>query len=411
MEIGPADARFSGEILGIGSTGEGELGKMCESTAMALLAVDGLFGSLCRQFARIAFSLAAIPAPPDMPDDHSTSRRDFFKSTAIAGATMCATKAAAADERPANPEAFAERLLRCLGGPWPEPCELRPKVQRTEQKDGYRLEFLEYEVEPGDRVPAVLLVPDGVSATSPAPAVAVWHQHNGQWHLGKSEPAGLAGNPMHFTGVELAKLGYVVLCPDALCFEERQDPDGRLKGGNFERFEFLRYVVGGKCMAWKNILDMRRAIDYLVSRAEVQGDRLGCYGHSMGSTHTWLVGPWEPRLKCLVGNCCLPTYAAIHRTKLLHCFPNFIPGLYEFGDTPDVAGLIAPRALHLNFGEKDGGSPIEEVRDAVRQIAAAYAQADAADRFTWLIEEDTGHVLSEAMWQRTRDVFRKYLAT
>ena len=35
-------------------------------------------------------------------------------------------------------------------------------------------------------------------------------------------------------------MGYVVLCPDALCFEDRQDPDGRLKGGDFERFEFLR---------------------------------------------------------------------------------------------------------------------------------------------------------------------------
>ena len=127
------------------------------------------------------------------------------------------------------------------------------------------------------------------------------------YHLGKVEP--LAGRRLHHTGVALAKLGYVVICPDALCFGERRNKD--LAGGNFERFEFLRYVVAGKCMAWKNILDMRRAVDYLCTRPEVNKDRIGCYGHSMGSTHTWLVGPWEPRLKCLVGNCCLPTYAAI----------------------------------------------------------------------------------------------------
>jgi dienelactone hydrolase len=299
--------------------------------------------------------------------------------------------------------------LECLGGAWPEGGDLRPKVEQTIQKDGYRLERLTYEVEPNDRVPAYLLVPDGVSKASPAPAVAVWHQHNGEYHLGKSEPAGLAGNPMHHTGMALAKLGYVVLCPDALCFEERQDPEKKLKGGNFERFEFLRLVVAGKSMAWKNILDMRRAIDYLVTRPEVKADALGCYGHSMGSTHAWLVGPWEPRLKCIVGNCCLPTYAAIHRTKLLHCFPNFIPGLHQCGDTPDIAGLIAPRALHLNFGETDGGSPIEEVRQGIQTIAAAYKTADARDRFTWFIEKDTGHVLSEAMWQRVRDVFAKHL--
>lgn len=300
-----------------------------------------------------------------------------------------------------------DKLLTCLGGPWPEPCDLKPELREKFDKDGYRIESVTYEVEPGDRVPALVLIPDGASASKPAPGIAVWHQHAGQWHLGKSEPAGLAGDPMHFTGAELAKLGYVVLCPDALCFEERQD--AAMKGGNYERFEFLRLTVGGTCMAWKNILDMRRAIDYLSSRPEVQADRLGCYGHSMGSTHTWLVGPWEPRLKCLVGNCCLPTYAAIHRTKMLHCFPNYIPGLFQYGDTPDICGLIAPRALHLNFGEKDAGSPIEEVREGVKTIAKAYEAMHAEGNFSYYIEEGAGHVLSPTMWEKTRQVFEKHL--
>ena len=301
------------------------------------------------------------------------------------------------------------RLLACLGGPWPEPCELRPQVHDTMQREGYRIERASYEAEPGDRVPAMLLVPEGAGGGRPAPAVAVWHQHNGEWHLGKSEPAGLAGNPMHHTGAALVREGYVVLCPDALCFEQRRDPAGVLQGGNFERFEFLRYVVAGKCMAWKNILDMRRAVDYLCSRPEVDPDRIGCYGHSMGSTHTWLVGPWEPRLKCLVGNCCLPTYAAIHRTRLLHCFPNFIPGWLQYGDTPDVCGLIAPRALHLNFGAADGGSPIEEVREGVRTIAAAYEAAGAPEHFSYDIEPGAGHVLSPSMWRRASDCLRRHL--
>ncbi|HEX6985813.1 MAG TPA: dienelactone hydrolase family protein [Planctomycetaceae bacterium] len=311
---------------------------------------------------------------------------------------------------PLPPEGLRAKLLECLGGPWPEPGDLRPSVEKSEQRDGYRIEWVRYEVEPGDRVPACLLVPDGVTDRSPAPGVAVWHQHNGEWHLGKSEPAGLAGNTMHHTGVALAKFGYVVLCPDALCFEERRDPTGTLDAGAFERFEFLRYVVGGRSMAWKNILDMRRAVDYLAGRPEVDPDRLGCYGHSMGSTFTWLVGPWEPRLKCLVGNCCLPSYDAIHRTRILHCFPNFIPGWHRYGDTPDIAGLIAPRALHLNFGETDSGSPIEEVRGGVRTIAAAYEAVNAADRFTYFIEPGVGHVLSEKMWELARATFEKHLA-
>ena len=305
------------------------------------------------------------------------------------------------------PDEMRDKLLACLGGPWPEPGELRPTVHETTRKEGYRIESVTYEVEPSDRVPALLLIPDGVDAVHPAPAVLVCHQHNGQWHLGKSEPAGLAGDPAHHTGVALAQEGYVALCPDALCFEQRQCD--HLQGGDFERFEFLRYVVAGKSMAWKNILDLRRAVDYLCSRPEVRADRLGCYGHSMGATHTWLVGPWEPRLTYLVANCCLPTYAAVERMHLLHCFPNFIPGWAQYGDTPDIAGLIAPRPLHMNFGELDEGSPIDEVRTGIQTIARAYERAGVPEHFSHCIEPGAGHVLSEEMWRRTREWFRKHL--
>lgn len=337
--------------------------------------------------------------------------RRTFLGVSLTGAAAIwgsdATAAAAADEKPKDADQFRARLLQCLGGPWPEPCELRPEVRETTDKDGYRLELVTYEVEPGDRVPAYVLIPDGVDAAHPAPAVAVWHQHNGAWHLGSVEPAGLAGSTMHHTGVALAKEGYVVICPDALCFGKRQSK--HLRGGDYERFEFLRYVVAGRCLAWKNILDMRRAIDYLCSRAEVCKTAIGCYGHSMGSTFTWLVGPWEPRLKCLVGNCCLPTYAGIHRTHILHCFPNFIPGWFRYGDTPDIAALIAPRALHLNLGETDGGSPIAEARAGIETIARAYERAGAGDKFTHFIESGTGHVLSPEMWRRARECFEKHL--
>lgn len=339
------------------------------------------------------------------------NRRTFLKTVAFTAASASTISQAHADDRSqsATSATFREQLLRCLGGAWPDPCDLEPRLIKTEQKDGYRLEWIDYAVEPGDRVPAIVMIPDGVSPSSRAPGICIWHQHAGQWHLGKTEPTGLSGDPMHHTGVALVKEGYVVLCPDALCFEERQDPEGKLDAGNYERFEFLRYTVAGKCMAWKNILDMRRAVDYIASRPEVQADKLGCYGHSMGSTHTWLVGPWEERLKCLVGNCCLPTYGAIHRTKILHCFPNFIPGLAQYGDTPDIAGLIAPRALHLNLGELDGGSPIEEAKAGVERIAAAYAVQNAIENFTSFIQPDTGHVLSPEMWEHTLTTFRRHL--
>ncbi|MDD5521147.1 MAG: alpha/beta hydrolase family protein [Kiritimatiellae bacterium] len=305
---------------------------------------------------------------------------------------------------------FRRKLLNGLGGPWPSPCELRPKrVGKPIRKKGYTISKWSYFVEPAERVSAFLLVPDGIDSKHPVPAITVWHQHNGEYHIGKSEPAGLTGNRMHHTGAALAREGYVVLCTDALCFEERQDPTGRLVGVDYERFEFLRYVVAGKSLAWKNIFDMKRAVDFLVSRPEVKKDQIGCYGHSMGATHTWLIGPWEKRIRCLVGNCCLPTYAGIHREHMLHCFPNFIPGLYQYGDTYDIAALIAPRPLLLNFGELDKGSPVDEVRKGIKVITSVYKTKHATGNFSFYVEKGAEHVLSQKMWRRTLDWFNRHL--
>lgn len=345
----------------------------------------------------------------------NVSRRTFLGSAAGASvlAALWSKESRADEEDPSKREVrgdkYKKKLLACLGGEWPDHGPLAPIVEKTEQKDGYRLERITYLVEPEERIAGYLLVPDGATEKKKAPGICVWHQHNGAWPIGKDEPAGLKLGPMHHTGVALAKEGYVVFCPDAAGFGERNKL-GKLNGVNLERFLFSMYVVNGKCLAWKNISDMRRAVDYICSRPEVDKDRIGCYGHSMGSTHTWMVGPWEPRIKALVGNCCLPTYAAMERTHLLHCFPNYVPGWRQYGDTPDIAGLIAPRALHLNFGETDDGSPIDEVKSGVEIIRRAYAAKKAEDKFSYYIEAGTGHILSDEMARRMKAHFAKYLA-
>ena len=302
---------------------------------------------------------------------------------------------------------FVNHLLDCLGGSWPAAPALDSRTEDIIQRDGYIMEKVSYRVEPEERVSAWLLIPESTDTTNKASGIAVWHQHANDYALGKSEPAGLIGDPAHHTGVALVKEGYVVLCPDALCFEDRQN--SMLQGQDFERFVFLKYLVEGQCLAWKNILDMRRAIDYLCQRPDVDASAIGCYGHSLGSTFTWLLGPWEPRLKCLVGNCCLPTYDAIHRTHLLHSYSNFIPGLKQYGDIEDIAALIAPRPLHLNFGALDRLNPLPEVEKAVVTIRNAYEKKQAKDHFTCFIQQNTGHDLSPAMWKKVRETFAKHL--
>ena len=128
-------------------------------------------------------------------------RRSFLKSQLILGAGVLATgttfpesgayRNRDVDADVSSPDSLRANYQNFPGDPFPEPTPLNLNVRETRQKSGYRIESLTCEVQPGDRVPALLLVPDKVTAASPAPGIAVWHQHNGQYYLGKSEPAGV----------------------------------------------------------------------------------------------------------------------------------------------------------------------------------------------------------------------------
>ena len=155
------------------------------------------------------------------------SRRTFLADSAlIAGSAFFLenTGVSAMASPLENQEARKKLLQQCLGGPWPEGAPLDAKVEKTEQKDGYQLIRINYLVEPTERIAAWLLIPDKVDAKNKAPGICLWHQHAGQYDVGKDEPAGVRSPnfaKMHMTGVALAKEGYVVLCPDAAGFGTR----------------------------------------------------------------------------------------------------------------------------------------------------------------------------------------------
>src|SRR3954447_15261254 len=87
------------------------------------------------------------------------------------------------------------------------------------EEAGYRRSLISYLGEEGDSIPAYLLLPHGAG---PFAAVLVHHQHAGQRHLGKSEVAGLAGDPLQAFAPALASRGIAVLAPDSICFEDRR---------------------------------------------------------------------------------------------------------------------------------------------------------------------------------------------
>jgi len=302
-----------------------------------------------------------------------------------------------------DPETFRPLLLGLLGRQ-PEPAPLDPQViERIELGDGLVREKVTYQVEPGERVPAYLFLPAGAGPANPRPGILAHHQHAGQFHLGKSEPAGLAGNPDQAYALELGRRGYVVLAPDALCFEERGPYHGRLEspadqtaGRDGERFEYTKRVLYGSCLQTKLLWDMRRGVDYLVSRPEVDARRLGAIGHSMGGQQTLFLAALDQRIGAAVSSCGFASLASVLRERINHNFGAYVTGLLRHGDYGDILALVAPRAFLALNGTSDRIFPTDGVQATFARARPAYERLGAADRLQLQLWEG-GHQFSPAM--------------
>jgi dienelactone hydrolase len=238
----------------------------------------------------------------------------------------------------------------------------------------------------GVSIRSLTLVRDGANAIpclflappTPAPwpgAVAV-HQHNVQYHLGKSEPAGLAGDPNMRYALELAKRGVAVIVPDLIGFEERRGPWQSDQA--FEQFVAMNLLAGGSCLQAKHVEDVLAAVSWMDGNAEIEG-ALGMIGHSLGGQVTLFATACDPRIRASVISCGLGTIEGFRTKSILHNPSVYVPGIVEFGDMTRVASAIENQAVFVAAGSDDVHSPLWAVRDAFEGFASGTAQLEIFD--------------------------------
>lgn len=240
-----------------------------------------------------------------------------------------------------------DRLVELLG-PLPEVAPLEPVILEAIQCDGYVRELVEYSVEPGERIKAYFLVPD--RRDGPVPLIFAHHQHNAEFHIGKSEVVGLAGHPDQAYAAELAQRGYAVIAPDAIAFEER---NWSSPSGYAEYFELVARLVQGRTLLAKILSDMSRGIDYAVGRPEVDGNRIGFIGHSYGGRMALWSPAWDRRIRVSVSNCGCVNYKNSLRHESGVQAEFCVPAIMQHGDIEDIVRLVAPSALLIQATTED----------------------------------------------------------
>lgn len=331
-----------------------------------------------------------------------------------ADAWLAKTKIAPPLQVPASLEAWQHqrteiraKLNELLGELPPRPPVSAFHVINREDKGSYTLETIQFDNAAGEIVKGYVFIPRHATSQTKAPAVLYCHWHGGQYDIGKQELLQTNATPVA-AGPALAEAGYIVLGIDAPCFGERngQGPDGpQQKGSNGEMTAAKFHLWVGRTLWGMMLRDDLTALDYLCSRPEVDPQRIGVTGISMGSTRSWWIMALDDRPRAAVCVGCMTRYEELIRTGMLkaHGIYYFVPGMLKHFDTEAVIALAAPRPMLFMTGDQDAGSPTDGLRHIGEIVSQVYAfhGNDTSSHFENEIYPGVGHVYLPEMWKQT----------
>lgn len=288
------------------------------------------------------------------------------------------------------------KVTDLLGG-FPKRTPLNPKVLETREFPGYVRDTIVFESRPGLGVFGYLLIPKAKPGPHPVVVSVPGHGRGADDIVGideKGRDRTQKGPYAYDYALQLVEHGLAAFAIEPLGFGCRRDPDSRKKGlgqSSCQPSAGAALLFGETMLGWR-VWDVMRSIDYFETRKELDPKRVGCMGISGGGTVTVFSSALDPRIQAaLVSGYLNSFYASI--LSISHCIDNYVPGILQWCEQYDVAGLIAPRALWCESGEKDPIFPIDAFRESFAHVRKVYEVFGATDLCGSEIHPD-GHVFS-----------------
>jgi dienelactone hydrolase len=281
-------------------------------------------------------------------------------------------------------KALRAKLIELIGGIPSARPPLRPVTLETRAFPGYRREKIVFDSRPGVSVLAYLLLPE--RAQPPAATVICVPGHGrgvddivgiDEQGLERTDKAGY----QHDFAIQVAEAGMAAVAIEPMAFGCRRDPINARQGLSRKGCEPAAggaLLIGETMIAWR-VWDVMRTLDYVATRPELDASRVGCMGISGGGTATLFSAAVEPRLRAAMVSGYLNTFRD-SIGSLAHCIDNYVPGILNWAEMHDIAGLIAPRPLFVESGEKDNIFPIAASIESFQHVREIYAIFQAADR-------------------------------
>jgi len=284
------------------------------------------------------------------------------------------------------------KLTELLGGFPTTRGALQARILERKNLHGYTREKIIFQSRNNLSMFGYLLLPERVS--SPVPAIVCLPGHG----RGSDDIVGIAENGQQREtksgyardfALQVVERGYAAFAIEQLAFGCRRDDATRKKGAGASSCQpaaGAALLFGQTMIGWR-VWDVMRAIDYLGTRFEIDSSRIATMGISGGGTVSLFSAALDERIKVGV----VSGYFNTFRDSILslsHCIDNYVPGILNYIEMYDIAGLIAPRGLFIESGMGDPIFPIHGSRAAVKKATDIYSVFGAPNKISHEVFDD-----------------------
>ncbi|MBV9613569.1 MAG: hypothetical protein JO091_13930 [Acidobacteriaceae bacterium] len=267
------------------------------------------------------------------------------------------------------------KVTELLGG-FPQRSPLRAEVMDLRQYPSYRRERIIFYSSPRVAVTGYLLTPR--RGKPPYSTVIAMPGHG----RGVDDIVGLdeagrdrTGDPgyEHDFAIQAVQQGLAVFAIEPMAFGRRRDPITRAKGPKATACQPAAgsaLLFGETMIGWR-VWDVMRSIDWIAMRPELDSSKIGCMGISGGGTCTLFASALDLRIKAAF----VSGYMNTFRDSIMavsHCIDNYVPGILNWAENYDIAGLIAPRPLFSEGGDRDPIFPVAATRECYARVKKVY---------------------------------------
>ena len=267
------------------------------------------------------------------------------------------------------------KLTELLGG-FPARTPLNPRTLDVRDFPAYRREKFVFDSRPGVSVVAYLLTPKAKTAPHATVVCIPGHGYGVDDIVGIDEH----GNDrmdkpgyQHDFAIQAVEHGLAAVAIEPMAFGYRRDAIARKKGPKTTACEPVAgsaLLMGQTMVGWR-VWDVMRTIDWIQDRPELDSARVGCMGISGGGTCTQFASALDTRIKAAF----ISGYLNTFRDSIMsvpHCIDNYVPGVLQWAENYDIAGLIAPRHLFSEGGDQDPIFPAYATRASFAKVQRVY---------------------------------------